>query len=340
MNINKKNLWCRNKYCEHINNIYGKNIFKEYNGCFLKKCYSTDDECRGAHNEQSIRILSNLYKYNNIKKNNINWVELYLNIIESIKHDKSKIINLTHKEKTLQIDKYNFIELIQFWKKLACYYRKIAKSLPSKFETTESQLIEGYKFKEDVPTFMLSDNLEDIAWGFVRLTMKCSIQQKFNESLKNKADITIWDVCLATGINCKEGVHKNNEMICNDDFLFGRCKCLSSDEIDKQILILKNELDNLNNIILDKTWTVKKNNKKSDNKNLILSIENKINELSNSRFIHYTEQSMVPFNEQYNNYLSAEKNKIIEIKLDEQKQVEEIEIKIKPVIKLNKYGKK
>lgn len=343
-NTNRQHFWCRSKYCEYINNSYGSNIIKESNGSFLKRCQLNDQDCKGAHNEQSIKLLPNLYKYNNIKKNTINWIELYLNIIECINRDKSKIINHIHKDKADQIDKYNFIELIQLWRKFACYYRKIAKSLPSKMETTESpQVKDGFQFNEDVPYFNLSDNLEDIAWAFERLTLMCPVQQKFNDALKNKDNITIWSVCLATGINCKEGIHKNSEMICTNDFLTGRCNCLSKDEIAKQILDLKKEIEKLNNLTidLDTSWTVIKNKKKPviDSKSLILSIEHKINELNNSRFIHYSEQNIISFNQQYNNYLLSEEKKIVENKLIEQKKLEELEFKIKPVIKLNKFSR-
>jgi hypothetical protein len=339
-NTNKQNFWCRNKYCQHLNTIHNKNIFKEINGCFLKECKTNAEECRGAHNEQSIRVLPNIYKYNCLKKNSIDWVKIYLEILESINKDKSKIHNLDHKQKTDDLTKYNFIELIQLWRVLACYYRKIAKSLSSKFDEIHSEPVDDYEFHENVPQFNISDNIEDIAWGFERLTRWCPIQQKFNNSLENNMLLTIWDVCLATGINCKEGIHKKNESICNDDFLTGRCNCQTVEEINERVIIYEKELEKLNELSVDTSWTVKKSKKKNDSKSLILSIESKINNLKNSRPIHYTEQGMVPFNDQYKNYLINEEKKKEAQEILEQKNLEEINIQIKPVIKLAKFGRK
>jgi hypothetical protein len=339
-NTNKQNLWCRNKYCQHINTLYNKKIFKETNGCYLKECKSRDDECRGAHSDQIIKILPNIYKFNSIKKNSIDWVKIYLEIIDSINKDKSKIHNLDHLQKTSDLSKYNFIELIQMWRELACYYRKIAKSLPSRFDDIKLETIDGFEYKENVPQFPISDNIEDIVWGFERLTRWCPVQQKFNESIDNSILITIWDVCLATGVNCKEGIHKKSELICKEDFLTGRCSCDTVEQINEQIKIHEKELEILNEQAVDTSWSTKKSKKKSDSKSLILSIENKINDLKSSRSIHYSEQGMISFNEQYKNYLINEDKKKEEIEILEKKKLEEINIQIKPVIKLVKFGKK
>jgi len=343
---NIQNFWCRNKYCEHLKKSYNKPIFKETNGCVLKECKSNSIDCRGAHDVSSIKTLSSIYKFNCMKKDKIDFVKLYLGIIDSIQNDKSKIYNIDHKQKTSDLTKYNFIELIQLWRDLACYYRKIAKSLPSKSDFIDSEMIDGYKYNNDVPTFNLLNNLEDIAWPFERLTRYCHIQQKFNHSINNNILITIWDVCLATGINCKEGIHNENELLCNDDFLFGRCSCQTNEQINEQITIVEKQINDLKQQSSDTTWTVKKSKKKIDNdpKYLILSLENKINDLKFSRHIHYTEYGMIPFVEQYKNYLLVEEKKADERKLLEQQEIEKLEqellVKIKPVIKLAKFGKK
>lgn len=340
INTNKQNLWCRNKYCQHINTLYNKKIFKETNGCFLKDCKTRDEDCRGAHSEQSIKILPNIYKYNGIKKNSIDWVKIYLEILDSIDKDKLKIHNLDHKLKTSDLTKYDFIELVQLWRELACYYRKIAKTLPSKFDDIKLDTIDGYEYKENVPQFPISDCIEDIVWGFERLTRWCPVQQKFNESIENNILITIWDVCLATGVNCKEGIHKKCELVCKDDFLTGRCSCQTVEQINEQVIIYEKEIVMLNEQNVDTSWSTKKNKKKGDSKSLILSIESKISDLKNSRSIHYSEQGMISFNDQYKNYLVIEEIKKNDLELLEKKKLEEINIQIKPVIKLAKFGKK
>lgn len=339
-NTNKQNLWCRNKYCQHLNSLYTKKIFKETNGCYLKECKSRDEECRGAHSEQLIKILPNIYKYNSIKKSSIDWVKIFLEILESIEKDKIKIHNSDHKQKTSDLTKYDFIELIQLWRELACYYRKIAKSLPSKFDDIKLDSIDNYEYKEHVPQFPISDDIEDIVWGFERLTRWCHVQQKFNDSINNNILITIWDVCLATGINCKEGIHKKSELVCKDDFLTGRCSCQTVEQINEQVIIYEKELEMLNEQTLDTSWSTKKSKKKGDLKSLILSIESKINDLKNSRSIHYSDQGMIPFNDQYKNYLINEEKKKEELEILEKKKLEEINAPIKPVIKLAKFGKK
>jgi hypothetical protein len=342
-NINKQNFWCRNKYCQHLNILYGKQIFKETNGCILKECRTPASECRGAHNESSIKVLSSIYKFNFMKKNSIDWVKLYLEIIDSINNEKSKIHNLEHKDKTSNLIIYNFIELIQLWRNLSCYYRKIAKSLPNKSNSINSEIIDGYKYKEDLPTFYLSDLSEDIAWSFVRLTLVCPIQQKFDDHLKNNILVTIWDVCIATGLNCKEGIHKKNEMICNDNFLNGRCDCKTVELIKEEITIYEKQIENLKQSENDTLWTIQKSKKKSNtNKiSLILSLEHKINDLKNSRLIHYTEEGFIPFVEQYKNYVEKQELELIILKEQEQKlKILEEEIKLKPIIKLSKFGKK
>lgn len=328
---NVQNFWCRNKYCQHLNTLYQKPIFKETTGCLLLECKSKPTECRGAHDEKSIKILPSIYKFNSMKKNTIDWIKLYLEIIAVIQNHKSKIHNLGYKQRTHNLTNYTFIEIIQLWRELACYHRKIMKSFPDN--------IDGYKNKEEIPEFYLSDNSEDIAWPFERLTRWCPVQSKLNDCLEKNIKITIWDVCLATGLNCKEGVHQHRESLCCDDFLTGRCNCQSVEQINEQVSRLEKQIITLEEQVLDTSWTVKKSKKKTDNdpKSLILSLRGQINDLNNSRPIHYTEQGMIPFNKQYQDYLLVEQQKLEEQKLIEQKELESMS---KPVIKLAKFGRK
>jgi hypothetical protein len=206
-----------------------------------------------------------------MKKNNIDWVKLYLEIIDVIQNNKSKIHNLEYKQRTHDLTKYTFIEIIQLWRELACYHRKILKSL-------DSENIDNYKNKEEIPEFYLSDNSEDIAWPFERLTRQCPVQTKLNDCLEKNIKITIWDVCLATGVNCKEGVHEHIESLCYDDFLTGRCECKTVKHINEQISDLEKQIQLLECQVLDTTWTVQKNKKKTDKdpKSLILSRKSNI----------------------------------------------------------------
>jgi hypothetical protein len=308
--------------------LHGKTIFKETPGSLIKNCRYTSENCRGAHDDKSIKTLSSIHKFNQMKVTSIDWIKLYLEIKDVIDKDKNKLKSIDHKQKTVDINKYNFIELIQLWRDLACYYRKLAKTI-----NIDGETIEDYTNINSIPQFLISDKMEDIAWSFERLFRKCPIQEKFNESINKKIQITVWDVCIATGANCKDGVHVNKELICKDDFLSGRCLCQSIKDINDQIIILNEKLTFLKEQENDTTWKVK-SKKKNESKLLILSLEDQINNLLNSRLIHYTEQGMIPFNEQYKNYLLAEQEKI-----NEQEKLD-IEIPIKPVIKLVKFGRK
>ena len=326
---NKQNFWCRNKYCQHLISTHGRYIFKETNGCIIKDCRIKPEDCRGAHDEKLIKALPSIYKFNQTKKESINWVKLYLEIKTIIDNDKIKLKLLDHKEKTNDLNNYNFIELIQLWRELSCYYRKLVKKI-----NIDGEPIEGFITSNSIPQFNISDKMEDIAWSFERLTRKCLMQEKFNESINKNIQITLWDICIATGINCKEGVHSNNELICKEDFLTGRCSCKSTKEIYDQVKNLNDKLTLIKEQETYTTWKVKSKNK-NESKLLILSLEHEINNLLNSRMIHYTEQGMLPFNDQYKEYLIIEDKKIEEIK-----KLDDIEITIKPVIKLLKFGKK
>lgn len=323
---NKQNFWCRNTYCQHLIFKHGKNIFKETPGCLIKNCRYTSETCRGAHDEKSIKTLSSIYKFNQMKVDSIDWVKLYLEIKNIIDKEKNKLKLIDHKQKTVDTNKYNFIELLQLWRELACYYRKIAKTI-----NIDGEPIEGYTNSNSIPQFLLSDKMEDIAWSFERLFRKCPTQEKFIESISKNIQITVWDVCIATGANCKDGVHSNKELVCKDDFLSGRCSCQSMKDINDQVSVLNEKLTFLKEQENDTTWKVK-SKKKNESKLLIISLEDQINNLLNSRLIHYTEQGFTPFNEQYNNYL------LVEQKINE--KIDDIEIPIKPVIKLVKFGKK
>jgi len=309
-----KTLWCSYYYTESMVKNMGYNPFREnrINGCKYGK------ECRGAHSENEIKISSEINRFNSFNKTKFDWVKLYLNILITLKNDIPRIKGDTYKVTIQLLDKINFFEVLDLWKKLASEFRKIYKN---------DELVEqyGYDFKEDVPTFNLADNYEDITWSLERLTHICPIYSKFKNNLDNKIKISIRDVCIAPSMNCKNGCHTNSEIICKDDFLKGSCNCKSLEEfmIHTSNLIAKMES------IDPKTDKYKK-------------FQNKLIELGNSRPIHYTDGGMMPFEEQYNKYLENIKEKIQAEKMEQLKLEEDVKKQsdnIKPVIKLKKLGK-
>ena len=71
-------------------------------------------------------------------------IYIYFEILTVINNEKSKmrqsidedIIKLH--EKIKKINELNFIEIVQVWRGLACYYRKLAKELPKRKDFRES----------------------------------------------------------------------------------------------------------------------------------------------------------------------------------------------------------
>ena len=327
-NDSTQNLWCRNMLWQHIVESIGRpanTIFDEKKGCKLQCCNKSSIECRGAHSLSDLKILPYIEKYNNLNKSKFNWVELYLNILNILKKDLARVKKIEHKCLLKNINSMNFIEVIKLWRNMARYYNKIVKELPNRKDSNSHETVHesGFTFSDDVPLFKISDELEDYAWAFVRLTDYCKLNQKVEESLDNGNLITVWDLCLATGLNCKEGVHTKSEKLCIDNFLSGKCSCFSMKELEAQEIILLKKLIELSNklvsMIEDKNWNLvksKKNKQKITKIEVyqeILNLESQIKNLQ-SRFIHYTELGMKPFNEQYKEYMienSREPQKIL-----------------------------
>jgi hypothetical protein len=335
-----KNLWCRETYAHYIikNNNY--NPFRQGKGYNIRHCTYCNN-CRGAHSLEEIRTYPYIYYWNNLDKSKYNFVNMFVNIISVINRDKSKINSFSSfNEKISKINTMNFIEVLQLWHDLSCYYRKIAKELPKKRDwkspiphVTKSS---GYVFADDVPGFYLDDKtLEDNAWAFVRMTRFCNTYITFNNKIKKQENVTIWEICLGE-INCKEGVHNINESICIENFLTGKCSCNTKEEFDSIKLNLQEEINNLEEI----------NN--STNTKEYEHINKKKSELNDmQRKIHYTECGMKPWNiqfEEYNVQLEEKRKKdeANRIKPDwEHNMIKTEEIKLGKVTKISlKINKK
>ena len=339
-NNTTQNLWCRDVIWQHIVDSIGRpieTIFTQKDGCTLRSCNKSASECRGVHNLSDLKILHHIQKYNNLDKSNFDWIKLYINILKTMEKDVVQLKKKEHKS-IKNLNSMNFIELIQLWRELACYYNKISRELPFKKDSNGFENIHesGFTYRDDVPLFKIGDGLEDHAWAFVRLTLLCGLNNKFEESIKSGSLITIWDLCLATGLNCKAGVHKKSEMICVDDFLTGSCSCLSNEQLEAQETELSEKLIELSNNLVSMIQ-----NKQKDIKILykeIINLENQIKDIQSSRTIHYTELEMKPFNQQLEEY-QLEKSK--QIKPEEKKNDDfKIGLVTGPIVKVTKFGKK
>jgi len=327
-----QNLWCREAMWQHVTNVLGRNPFSESNGCRLRQCQYDPSTCRGAHCAKDIKPLPHISAYHRLDKSKYDWVQLYDGVVSSLQTDGSKIILAEHKRKIADIARFNFIEAIQLWREMACHYRKLGKEIPSRKSGNANQHSSGFTYSEDVPKFYLDEKLEDTAWAFERLTRYCPTHKKMEDNLGRQRQITVWDLCLATGLNCKEGVHYEDEHICVSDFLTGSCSCTSKESIEAkevELQLQKIELTTrLTKMIESEVandeediWSC--GNKKIKGKIVdpkqtlrkqIDAINDKIAELSNTqRMIHYTEVGMAPFEQQVVTYRAAAEAKKLEI---------------------------
>jgi len=254
--------------------------------------------------------------------------------------DASKLILEEHKRKIADAPSMNFIALIQLWREMACYYRKIAKDIPYRRSSGNAPTApsSGFRYSDDVPGFYLDGNLEDTAWSFERITRYCPVNNRMQENIRNNQLITVWDLCLATGLNCKEGVHYDDEHICEDNFLKGSCSCPSKESLETaeaELQIKKIELTTqLTQMISNETsndsseWVSTKSKKPKSKqtdpvgklKNEIAKLDEEINQVQSiQRKIHYTEQGMIPFETQLVNWKLAEEAKKLEVVPEVQK---------------------
>ena len=323
----EKNLWCREVYWKVIETNLGYRPFKESNGCRLRYCNRDAQNCRGAHTKEELSVFKHITDFNNIDKSKYNWVYLYNQIIDVLEKSNSKVILKEHKENINNIKSLNFFDVLRLWRDYACYYRKLIKELPSKSISQKyPSHTSGYTYSDDVPDFKLHPKIEETAWCLSRLCRWCPEHLKFREAIQKKQLVTIWDICLATGINCKEGVHEFSEKICEDDFLNGSCSCDSLQSIIEKV-------ENIQTLM------------KSANVTQLNKYKKDLESLLNGRLLHYSEYGMIPFNQQLKNYIDEQAKQVI---VTQQPIIKDacfhdlIETKTiaKPVVKVIKLGKK
>lgn len=250
----------KNLLCRHV--LYSK-LTGKYNICKFGDC------CRGAHSEENIVLYPGNKLFKELDKSTYNFSLLFEKIKETIIQEKFKVKLEKHINMIDNINKLNNIELLQFWRELACYYRKISKT------------------DKAIPQFDLKEH-ENIAWAFERKTKLC--KTFFEENNKENIDEIDKDKICCGSYNCKEGVHSINELICIDDFLGNDCKtCLSKIDLQKcEIALLEEYNKKARELLQNPNYSIKINLKKE------LDIMNiKINNTRN-RKEHFTEYGMIP----------------------------------------------
>ncbi len=329
---NKKNFWCRDTLWPSMIKSLGFNPFKEVFGARLRHCTFEKDKCRGAHSLEDITVLPNIEMFNKIDKSKYNWIKLYQSILTVLNDDYKKLKFEEHKKLIDNIKtSNNLIEVVQVWRYLANYYRKLVKNFYDVDDDNNPKQTEFANI-ESVPEFNLPKQYDEFAWCFSRITIECYKQKNVDKVLSsfqvnsNKNDtLTVWDLCLATGINCKDGIHEQKEMLCVDDFLTGTCSCadifdMKEKELNDMMELMKLEIKKEE---LGFTTVVKKSKKHvKTTKEKVLELSKELETLCNNRKIHYTESDMIPFKTQLCAFIDEEARKQIQIDREKEKEIE------------------
>jgi len=296
--INAKNLWCRDT------------LFQKMNVSKYTRTCSYGETCKGAHTNEEIIIFPNIRAWNNNDKSTYNFPYMYYNILNAIEKEKTKVNSTEFTSKINKISEMNFIEVLQLWRELATFYRKLIKDnkmLPKKSQWTSPQKPHynacGYIFKDDIPYFALDEKIEEEAWSLERITKRCKIVVKNIETLNKKEPLTSKDICVGDK-NCKEGYHYQNDALCTEDFLTGTCSCISKTLYETSLADLKTRIQEY-----------EKNPKA---KAALIEARNKYYSLY--RKVHYTEQGMLSFDKQLEKYKLEKETEALKLKEEEDKK--------------------
>ena len=328
-NPNVKNLWCRGAYVDSLVERLGFNPFVSDKQPF-KKCVYSKEKCRGGHSIDQIKLFPAIKKYIETDYSKCNWIELYDLILAVMRRDVPKILLKECQELAKNFESMNFIKLAQTWRELAIIHRKLKKE----------ENIKPYTL-QNIPIFT-ADDKDEFLWSFVKATKFCESHQMLNSIIAQKKTMSVWDICLATGINCRAGGHENNEMMCVPNFLTGICDCITKEKFE---LAKKDIIENIEKLEIEiKTvlseekseWVQvksKKNNIYLTGLKMRLSQHQKqYDDLIISRLIHYTESGMVPFDIQFKEYQKKHE------KAGWDRDISQV-VQVKPVIKIGKLKK-
>ena len=296
-----KDYICRQTIVQSIIKETGMNQFES--NVNTKPC-TFGDICRGAHSIETMKIKPHIYQWKKIDKSKFDFINIHMEVLKSIKENKQKMFpNNIFSERVSMIDGLNFIELINLWRELACYYRKIGKELPRKnswkLSVQPKPHVSGYIFSDEIPYFSLND-IEDYIWGFERVTILCKKEQVLKKKINDYDTISMNDICLSSS-NCKDGVHNIDELLCISDFLTGSCECEKKESFDMKHSNLIQEKQQLTNKLQNNLYQ----KDRDIAKNALNKISSQINK--HKRKLHYTDDGMIPYNIQYSEYV-AKKN--------------------------------
>jgi|SaaInlStandDraft_7_1057024.scaffolds.fasta_scaffold01923_3 hypothetical protein len=196
---------------------YSQYLTKQGYKIFGAKTCGFGDKCKYKHDIIQLQeIKGNYKKWKNKNKNHIDMKLVKENIINILNKEKSKVRKKEYVNIISHINSLNLKELLFFWNDISVYYTNIYKELPYKKQKYRSNVIDGYRFKEDVPNFTINNNI-DIKF-LIRTMMICP---KFEKLLKTKKQ-HINGLCSNFN-NCSNGVHSKTEYCCYNDLLNGEC---------------------------------------------------------------------------------------------------------------------
>ena len=284
---NIKSVWCRSYYGMELNKK-GYKITEIYPCKFGIKC-------NGAHTSDEIIEKSKIKKWKKTDKSNINILDFMERVINILEKNREMIQNPKYRAKIPNIHKMRIDELFMFWSEVFYYHHNISKKLQTKKSWTDTKSkpppIEGYNYKDDVPNFYI-DN-EDI-WDLERMLHMCPKLLALDKSIR----VSVKDICVGD-INCKEGVHDINDLICINNLITGSCSCIPLEEYETTKTKIIDDITKisiqLNPSEDDDGFIVSITKKRKDELTELLAIKKK--ELINyKRMVHLTEKGLVPLN--------------------------------------------
>ena len=286
---NNKSIWCRSYYGMDLNK-------KGYKITEIYPC-KFGDKCHGAHTSDDIIEKSKIKKWKKADKSNINILEFVERVIDILEKNREMIQNQKYRAKILNIHKMRIDELFMFWYEVFYYHHNISKKLPTKKSWTDTKSkpapMEGYNYKDDVPNFYI-DN-EDI-WDLERMLHMCPKYLALDKTIR----VSVKDICIGD-INCKEGAHDINDLVCIDNLITGSCSCIPSEQHEEIKTKIMEEINKINIILnpsIDEDGFIATITKKRKDELIeLLTIKKK--ELINcKRMVHLTEKGLVPLNVQ------------------------------------------
>jgi hypothetical protein len=298
--------WCIPSYVLYLQNgSVGENKYRVIN---IPTCRNGCN-CYNAHFHSQIKLKPNIQAWNRPDKSDFNLYTTMEIVKSKLTLAREVIRNQKFLTKIQLLHTMSFNELLAFWYEVACFHRRISKELPSKKFHKSSilpEFKEGFRFKEDIyAAECYLDDIEDDVWALER-TLHCCPKHSYVLENKDKI-INAFDLCPGD-MNCKLGVHENENEACIDDMITGSCKCSTIEEINK--LNADNQI--YNNTIAKEISSLKTQlNSSIDadgfeiklSKKVRAECETKIKELESQfrptnfvRKIHYTEQKMVCLN--------------------------------------------